>query len=170
MKHILNKYVIITISIYAFWILAIPFIFSQITPRVCENISLNSNYIVEINKPQLFLSPLPVAKIKAKSVKIKLKSGEESTNIDNFETSLRLLPLFSGRIHINEIKANEVIINSVLKKEFELDKDFFSNIRKTKITCDEIKIQKFSVNIIEPNVLFLRFRQMTFISKKMSEH
>lgn len=152
MRKILNKYIIIILSFYAFWILGIPFIFSQTLPRVCENISHNSDYVVEIKKPQLFLYPLPIAKLKAENIEIKHKQETDYTNIKNLKVSVRLLPLLSGTVHINKIKADEIVINSVLKKELELDKDFFSDFRKAKIKCNAVGIKKLAVNINEPNI------------------
>jgi len=152
MKQIFNKYIIIILSFYAFWILGLPFIFSETFPKVCENISLNSDYTVEIEKPQLFLSPLPVARLKAKSISIKAKNKEDFTRIDNFETSIRLLPLVSGRVHINKIKASEVSINSVLNKELQLDKDFLTEFKNARGKCDEISISKLSASIKQPEL------------------
>ena len=147
-----SKYIFIILSFYAFWILGIPFIFSKTLPQVCENISQNSDYIIEVNKPQLFLSPIPTAKIKAENISIQSKKTEDLTQISNFETSIRLLPLLSGRIHINKIMASDISVNSVLNKEFELDKDVLSDFRKTKLKCDEISLKKLFVNIHEPKL------------------
>lgn len=147
-----SKHIIIILSFYAFWILGIPFIFSKTLPQVCENISQNSDYIIEINKPQLFLSLLPTAKFKAENITLQSKTSEDLTQIANFEVSLRLLPLLSGRVHINKIYASDVSINSLLNKEFELDKDVLSKLRKTKIRCNEINLKKMFVNIHEPEL------------------
>ncbi len=147
-----SKHIIIILSFYAFWILGIPFIFSKTLPQVCENISQNSDYIIEINKPQLFLSLLPTAKFKAENITLQSKTSEDLTQIANFEVSLRLLPLLSGRVHINKIYASDVSVNSLLNKEFELDKDVLSKLRKTKIRCNEINLKKMFVNIHEPEL------------------
>lgn len=152
MKNIFNKYIIIVLSFYAFWVLGIPLVFSHLIPKVCENVSQNSDFMIEIKKPQIFLSPLPVAKFTAESISVKNKQEDDYTNINNFETSVRILPLLSGSIHLNTIKADEIYANSVLKKELELDKDFFSDFHKAKIKCDEISVKKLTVNINEKNV------------------
>lgn len=94
MKLVFNKYIIIILSFYAFWILGLPFIFTELLPKVCENISLNSDFTIEVDKPQLFLTPLPKASFKVKNIKVKSKKTEDFTSIENFETSIRLLPPF----------------------------------------------------------------------------
>ena len=152
MKLILNKYIIIILSFYAFWILGLPFIFAKVLPEVCENISINSEYTVEIDKPQLYLSPLPTAKIKAKSISVKAKKADDYTRVENFESSIRLLPLLSGRLHINTIKASDITADSVLKKELELDKNFFRDLNKMKIRLNELDIASLSVNIRQSNL------------------
>ena len=152
MKLVFNKYIIIILSFYAFWILGLPFVFTELLPKVCENISLNSDFTIEVDKPQLFLTPLPKASFKAKNIKVKSKKTEDFTSIENFETSIRLLPLLSGKVHINKIQASEIKINSVLKKELELDKNFFKNLNKTKIKLNELNVEEFAVNIHQPGL------------------
>ena len=152
MKLVFNKYIIIILSFYAFWILGLPFIFTELLPKVCENISLNSDFTIEMDKPQLYLTPLPKASFKAKNIKVKSKKTEDFTSIENFETSIRLLPLLSGKVHINKIQASEIKINSVLKKELELDKNFFKNLNKTKIKLNELNVEEFAVNIHQPGL------------------
>lgn len=152
MKLVFNKYIIIILSFYAFWILGLPFIFTELLPKVCENISLNSDFTIEVDKPQLFLTPLPKASFKVKNIKVKSKKTEDFTSIENFETSIRLLPLLSGKVHINKIQASEIKINSVLKKELELDKNFFKNLNKTKIKLNELNVEEFAVNIHQPGL------------------
>ena len=55
-------------------------------------------------------------------------------------------------MHINKIQASEIKINSVLKKELELDKNFFKNLNKTKIKLNELNVEEFAVNIHQPGL------------------
>ena len=152
MKQIFNKYIISILIIYAFWIGGLPFIFAKALPEVCENISLNTDYEVKVEKPRLILTPLPVAIVKANKIEIKSKLSSDITKIENFETSLRLLPLLSGRVHINKFAASKIEINSVLTKELQLDKSFFADLNKTKIRCKEVDIKQIAANIKQQNV------------------
>ena len=152
MKQIFNKYIIIILIFYAFWIVGVPFMFSGALPGVCENISANSDYDVRVENPKLILSPLPVAVIRAQKVGIKSKINEDYTYITNPEISFRILPLLSGNLHINKIKASDIEINSILDKKLELDAKFFSNLKKAKIKCKEVNIGEVAVNIHQPNV------------------
>ncbi len=152
MKQITNKYIVIILSLFAFWIWGLPFIFSKTLPEVCENLSVNSDYTVKIEHPKLILSPIPTAVLKADYLEFVSKTSEDYTKINNPEVSFRLLPLLSGKLHINRVSASNVRINSVLHKKLELDENFFTNLRKTKIKCKEIKIKDLSVNIHKPDV------------------
>lgn len=152
MKQIFNKYIIVILIFYAFWILGLPFIFARILPEVCENISHNTDYELKIEKPVLILTPLPTAIVKAKNIELKSKVTEDATEIENFEISFRLLPFLSKRVHINKIAASKIEIDSVLKKELQLDRNFFSKLNKTKIKCNEVIIKQLAVKIKQQNV------------------
>ena len=161
MKQIFNKYIIAILIFYTFWILGLPYIFTRILPEVCENISYNSDYEIKIDHPRLILTPLPNAVVGAKNIEIKSKTTEDSTAIENFEISFRLLPFLSKRVHINKIAASRIDIDSVLKKDLQLDRNFFSKFNKAKIKCDEVNIRQLEVrikqaNIKEPVVYFAR--------------
>ena len=152
MKRILNKYIIIILIFYAFWILGLPFLFAKTLPEVCENISLNTDYQIKIEKPRLILTPLPVARVKAKTIEIKSKKARDYTKIEDFDASLRLLPLLSGKAHINRIAASNIEINSVLNKELQLDKNFFAKLNNTRVKCKEISVRKISAQIYQSGV------------------
>lgn len=145
MKQIFNKYIILILGVYAFWIGGVPVIFTKALPVVCENISINSNYNVEILNPKLRLSILPKAQFNAQRISIEDKSTQNISTIDNFKIDLRLLPLLSGRVHINSISADNLFLKVNIDKDIELDKDFFKNLDKSKIKCNILKINEFSV-------------------------
>lgn len=154
MKNVFsNKYIVILLSFYAVWILGVPYIFSKTLPKVCENITHNSNFEIEIKKPQLYLNVIPTAKFKAEEISVKIKNADDYTKIDNFSISLRLLPLLTGRVHINDIFADNINATSILKKELQLDKDFFKDIKKFKIKCNKIQINNVKVSIKQQNLL-----------------
>lgn len=145
MKQIFNKYIILILGVYAFWIGGVPVIFTKALPVVCENISINSNYNVEILNPKLRLNILPKAQFNALKINVEDKTTQNISTIDNFKIDLRLLPLLSGRVHINSISADNLFLKVNIDKDIELDKDFFKNLDKSKIKCNILKINEFSV-------------------------
>ena len=152
MKKFFNKYIVSIIIFYTFWIIGLPFIFSKTLPVVCENISVNSNYKIDITEPKLRLGILPKAKFYANKIEIREKASNDYTQINNFEITTRILPLLSGKIHINEIKISSIAINSTIKKDIELDKDFFNKLKKTKVCCDKFSLNDFSISLWQKEV------------------
>ena len=152
MRKIFNKYIIIILCFYAFWILGLPFIFAKTLPLVCKKISEKTPYQIEAVKPVLKLSILPSALIKAEEFKISEKDSNDYTLIHNPNIKIRLLPLLSGRVHINKMTANDIVINASLKKDIQLDRDFFKNIKNVKFRCNEIKLNSFMVSLWQKDV------------------
>lgn len=145
MKQLFNKYIILILGVYAFWIGGVPVIFSKMLPVVCENISVNSDYNVEILEPKLRLNVLPKAKFSALKITVENKSSRDITVLDNFKIDVRLLPLLTGRIHINSINTDSLLIKANVKKDIELDKNFFKNLDKSKIKCNSFNLKEFSI-------------------------
>ena len=152
MRKIFNKYIIIILCFYAFWILGLPFIFAKTLPFVLQKINEKTLYKIEITNPYLRLSFLPTAVLKADELKIEEKQSKDYTLIHRPYIKIRILPLISGRLHINKMQADEIVINALLKKEMELDKDFFKKLQSVKVQCDEVNINRFLISLWQANV------------------
>ena len=146
MNHNYHKYILI-LGIFALWLFGVPFLFSRAVPVICENLSYNTSYNISVEKPRLYLNVLPTAYIKADSISIKSKTTADNLQVKNLKLKIRILPLLSGRIHINNINATDIKISAVLNKKAELDKNFISNLSKAKIKCDGIDFTDFYLNI-----------------------
>ena len=151
-KNFYNKYIVILSGFYAIWLLGIPYIFAKTVPSICKNISYNSNFELQVDNPQLRLNILPTAKFKANKIKFKQKDANNFTEIDNISINIRLLPLISGNLHINEIFIDKISSNTILKKELQLDKDFFKNLKNINVKCNKIKINNIDATFIQPNL------------------
>lgn len=147
MKKFFNKYIITVLIFYAFWIGGLPLIFSKMLPIVCEKLTLNSNYEINIQSPKLSLSVLPTVGFSAEKIKIKEKQTNDYTSVNNLKIKFRILPLFSGKFHINSISASNLSVNSMLKDKIELDKDFIYNLKNTRIKCDKIILDEFMISL-----------------------
>ena len=148
----INKYTIIILSFYIFWLFIIPFIFAEILPVICENISYNSGYKIEIINPHLKQSFLPSAKIQADKIHIQEKDSNDFVTVEKFDMQFRLLPLLSGKLHINEISAEDITLNTSLKEKVVLDKDFFKDLQNTGIKCDKIRLNNFKTAIYQQGI------------------
>ena len=135
-----------------FWLAGVPFIFAKTLPLLSQKISESSSYRIEVLNPKLRLSILPVAFFEASELKIKEKNTKDYTIVHNPKVKIRLFPLLSGNVHINRFQADEIIGNAFLKKELELDKNFFNDLKNLRIKCDEIIINKFLISFWQKNV------------------
>ena len=147
MRRDLYKYIVISFSIVIFWLCIIPLIFSKVLPVICENISYNSPYEVKIEKPELRLNVIPVALLRAKSISVKSKSDDSNLLIENLDLKIRILPLFSGRIHINNISSENIDLNAEFNSDYKPDKNLLKITKNTKVICDSADIKKIHTNI-----------------------
>lgn len=151
MNKFFNKYILIFLGIVAVWLGVIPFLFARAIPVICENITYNSEYNIEIQKPRLVLSILPTATLKADSLKIMKKNSKEFVFADDPKLKIRILPLLSRNFHINKFSASNLEIYANLPEHPELDKDFFKNLENTNIKFDALKLDKFSLMVTQAN-------------------
>ena len=149
MRRDLYKYTVLTLSILIFWLCIIPLIFSRIVPVVCENLSYNTSYEVKIENPRLHLNIIPVASLEAKNISVKSKNDDNKLQIDNLNLQIRILPLFSGRIHIDKILADNFNLNAILDVNSKPDKKFLKLINKTRVICDSVDIKKIHTSLTQ---------------------
>lgn len=147
-----NKVIILIISFYIFWLGVLPVIISKSITALCKNFSHNSDYNFEIVNPKTKLSLLPVATFKADKLVVKDKNNSFSSDIENFKIKLRLLPLLSGRLHINSLNMTSVKFFANIQNDIELDKDFFEKLENTGIKCDSIGIKDFEGSLYQKDV------------------
>lgn len=151
MDKISNKYIVVFLSIFALIIVTVQLFFVKAIPIICENLSYNSDYIVTIDNPKLYLNIIPVAKIKADKLKIESKKTHDIYQTENLSLTLRILPLLSGRIHINELKTSKIYIKAKLNKDLILEELNPDDLDKLKIKCDYIDLNNIQISV-ENNV------------------
>lgn len=145
MVKFINKFTLSIIGFYIFWLGVMPFVFSKGIEIFCNNFSHNSIYEIQIEKPRVYTSFLPNLTVKSETFILKSKNGETNIDIQNAKVKFRLLPLFSGRLHINSIELDDFYFEQSLKKRMVLDKNFFNNLDNAKIILDTLKIDNFKV-------------------------
>lgn len=148
----LKKYIITIIGFYIFWMGILPFVITNTAKVLCKNYSHNSDYEIVLENPRTVLTPLPVGKFRADRIAVNSKKDNTKVEIDNFKIKIRLLPLLSGRLHINSISADNFEFQTSLKENMELDKDFFKKLETTKTTFNSIKINKFRTELSQKDI------------------
>lgn len=139
----LRKILLGLIGIYIFWLCLLPILVSNAVELLCKNFSHNSQYEIQVNKPQVKFSIFPVGAVSAKEIIFKPKNDSFEAKVEDFKLSVRLLPLFSGKFHINNLSVNKIAVSATLADDLVLDKEFFNVLNTAPIKIDSIKIGKF---------------------------
>ena len=145
MREIYYKYITIILGSLLVWLIGVPYLFSRAVPIVCENITFNSSYEIKIEKPRLYTSIIPNAVIKADSVTVRAKENNDKFELKGLKMKLRLLPLLSGRIHINNIQLLDLNMNTKVENMNIDDKLAIQNVKIEKFVCDGVKINNYKI-------------------------
>lgn len=149
MGKFFNKYIIIIFGFLAIWLGVLPVFISKALPVICENLSYNTEYNITVENPRIFFNILPEIRIKADKFEITKKNTDDRLFINNLNTKIRLLPLITGRIHINYIWIDNFDMKAMLAKDPALDKNFLLDLSKTKVKIDSFKINDLLVVLHE---------------------
>lgn len=141
-KHI-NKYVIAILGFYIFWLGLLPLALSKGVEVLCENFSHNSKYDISVIAPQIKTSILPNVIFKAEKISISNPKNKNDFSASKLNLKVRILPLLSGRLHINELNIEELFSSLEIKKDLYFNKNFFYDLSKTKLIVDTISINKY---------------------------
>ena len=138
-----NKFIMSLIGIYIVWLLVLPSVVSKLVVVLAKNFSCNSVYNVEIINPKTRFSILPVGIFRADKIKVCAKNNSISLCIEDLNIKIRLLPLLSGRVHVNSLNIDSVQISTNMDEEISLEKDFFKNLETARVKCDSVEVDKF---------------------------
>ena len=144
MSKLLKKYIIYIISFYIFWLGILPLLLTNIVTVICKNLSHNSEYEIVIQKPDFKLYFVPVVKFRAQEIHIKDKNSPEELILSNIKTKVRILPLLSGKVHINSFVAEDVFLKKSVKSDAALNRNFFDDIENTGCILKSVSINKLS--------------------------
>lgn len=137
------KIILTIIGIYIFWLCLLPLILSNAVGLVCEKITANSDYNFQIKNPQVRLSVLPVGSLKADEIVFEMKDGSLKLKVNQPTLKIRLLPLLSGKVHINELNINNIDLYLVLLQELHIKKEILAEIQEKYIKFDNISLGEF---------------------------
>lgn len=147
-----NKIIIVITSFYIFYLGVLPAVVTNVAKVVCKNISSNSNYEIELVNPRTRLSVFPTVKFSADEITFKTKTDINEADVKGVNIKFRLLPLLSGKLHINYIDIVSLRASSGLKENVQLDKDFFEQLEHTRVKCDSLKIRAFETYLYQKDI------------------
>lgn len=167
----LKKILIIIIGFYLFWVGAMPFIVSTTVQALCKNISHNTPYNIEIINPKTYFSIIPTAYFKADNISFQIKNDDFNSEIKNLKLKLRILPLLSGKVHVNNLEISKLNLNATLEKHFELDKDFFKKLENTRFRIDSVNINDFETNFYRNDIKTpIKYSGKNFVYQKHNKY
>lgn len=147
-----KKFITILIGVYIFWLCIMPYLITNTVILLCKNISHNSNYKIEFLKPRTKLSVIPVMSFYADKIVFRFKNESLFLDLSNFKLSLRVLPLLSGKFHINNLSGDKISLEAILAEDLELDKDFFNKLNNIYLKIDSASLKEFEAKFYQKEV------------------
>ncbi|MCR5266592.1 MAG: DUF3971 domain-containing protein [Cyanobacteria bacterium RUI128] len=132
----------------------------------------------EIINPRMTTYVVPNITIKANSIKLLNKDGTPDLELNKPYLKIRILPLISGRIHINKFSAKNIGVNLTVKDKIYLGSfplEFSQGNLKTKV--NKVKIDNFALNVddnseiykVTAKDLYFKNKRKAFVLKGKSE-
>ena len=144
-----GKYIYSLIIFYIVWLVGIPLAFRLFAVPVLNNIKC-----VEVIKPRLYTSILPNLKLKADEVILLNKDSSKALDITGLKINIRILPLLSGKIHINSFEEKTMDMTLDVKDKLYLgdypididtEQKINAKVNRVKIGNTNIKIGNYSI-------------------------
>ena len=146
------KYIYIILIFYLVWLVLIPLGFNMFSDEILNTVQTITNTKIEANHLRLYTNIIPHLKIKAKEIKILNNDNSTALMLENPKLNLRILPLLSGKVHINSFETTCISANLIIKDKLYIG-DYPIEIKDSNINAflDRIKLKKIKLNIIENN-------------------
>ena len=169
-----EKYIYSVIIFYCLWLVVIPLGFRFLAEPALNMVKSYTPINLVVEKPRLYTSIIPNAKLKAKSIKLLNKDNSVALELTRPKLNIRLLPLLSGRVHINSFESKKIVVNSQLRDKLYLgdypielkNQDIKAKIRRIKIVNLNVSVEEISPHnkyIIKGNDLYFKNTRKSFI-------
>ncbi len=145
MFKFVNKYIIGIITFYIIWLGLLPLVLTKTVTVLCNNLSHNSGYVITMENPKVKLYFTPVIKFKADIFSLKDKDSSDVFNANNLSVKIRILPLLTGKCHINSFKTTNLYIKKEIKQDAVLNKNFFKKLEKTNYIFSFAEVNNFNI-------------------------
>ena len=160
-----KKYIYGLIIFYIVWLGIIPLTARLIIGPVLNFVKINTEYNITIKNPVIITSIIPNLKIKSDEIRLLNKDNSEALSLIKPNLNIRLLPLISGKIHINSFQSDNITVNACYKDKLYLgdypivikDRNIKCKIKRVKLKNLDIKlssVNKELFSIIGTNLYF----------------
>ena len=145
-----KKYIYGILGFYLLWLIFVPLGFKFLAKPLLCTINSYTPFNLEVTKPRLVTSIIPNIKLKAEDIKLLNKDSSTALELSNPKLSIRLLPLISGKIHINSFESKAIYTNLNIKDKIYLgDYLIESNNQDINAKLNRIKVNKINIDITE---------------------
>lgn len=172
-----SKYIYALIIFYLVWLVGIPVGFRLVGVPIIKQTASVFNLDLDLVKPRLVTYVIPNLTIKADNIKLS-DHNKPALELEKPYINIRLLPLLSGRVHINRCSAKKIDVNLALK-----DKIYLANIplefKQTNVNgkINKVQIDSLRVNvedsgqvyILSGSDLYFKNKRKAFILKGKTE-
>ena len=141
-----RKYIYAIIIFYTFWLAIIPIGFRLGFNSVLNIINTNTEYNFSVTKPRIITNIIPNLKIKADSIKLLNKDNSEAFSIKKLNLNIRILPLITGKIHLNNFQCDEIKSSIFIKDKIYIG-DYPLTIKNQNIKAAINRIKIKNINI-----------------------
>lgn len=159
-----GKYIYSLMIFYIVWLVGIPLAFRLFVVPILNNIPC-----INITNPRLYTSILPNIKFKADEIVLLNKDNSKALDITGLKVNLRILPLLSGKIHVNSFEEKTMDISLEIKDKLYLG-DYPIDInpeQKVNAKINRVKIGKTNVSIgkylIKGEDFYFRMKRKSFV-------
>ena len=166
-----KKYLIFIITLFVLYQAGLLLSFKPLVNFACKKISETSNYNVVIDNPRLRTEIIPVINIYANNISVKSKSTDTLLDLSNINIRLRVLPLISGKIHINSFKAKSINGNIRFTTLKRIDKKLSDKLFDSNIVINSVSIDDYSLVLnTKRNIYPIVFKGSDFIFQNKNRY
>jgi len=150
------KYIYSIIIFYIFWLLVLPAAFRLLVPVGLAALEKQTGMHLMVINPELHTSIVPNIRLGADRIVLFDKNNAESLTLVSPTLTARLLPLFSGRVHINSFESKYIFADTKYKDKFYLgDYPICVENQNIKLKADRVKINHAEIKFSENNKDYL---------------
>ncbi len=148
MKKVITIFIII-ICFYTLWLAGVPILAQKIKPILINAIEKEFGYkIIEDN---LYINTgfLPYYYLKADKIKIKNPLDNEIIKLVSPQIKVSALPLFIGKVHVNNVKINKCNADIYIDEKIFKDKKSLKYLKNITLNSNYIDIKEFNFKIAQ---------------------
>ena len=144
------KYIVVFFILYFIWAMVLPLLFSLNADKLVNIVEKTTGTRLELTKPKLNLWVPTNIKFQADKLSVLNNDSSQALFIEKPYVSIKLLPLFLGKLNIRSFEAKDIQSNFYFDNNLYLG-DYLIEIPKenNNLKLDRIKINKYQISVFD---------------------